>query len=492
VTAKFIIVNNGLKDQLGHYFETSVSVAEAARALGLKPILATHATCSLDFIPDWLDAYPLFCADHWMSDPPPPAPPIRGMRADPYAQCNLTIDQVRAGKVTVEEYLKAHIEFPSDAATPSASLVDLALRHPVEAPVVQAAAQALRQAGFDAELGYALLFKRDLERLLSLTTFEPTDHVFLPTAHGRDLLAAAMIIRRLGEDRAPTFHLEFRHSTFMSDPQDRSAPEPWYLRLHRAYFSAYAQTAATSKIEFYTDSEELSDEYKAIAGWDFDVLPIPFRYDPAVVKKRVPGQPLCFSYLGEARDEKGFHWLADVIDALMKDYILPGKLCFQIQATLKHPVQYHPQSFDAIARLLKCDPRHVALVGLAGALSPQQYSKALANADVVLCPYHAYRYKSASSGTLMEAIVAGKPTIVPPSGWLARQQPPATGECCWDVPSLVRAIQLICDNFDSYHEQADAYRNLYRFNHSPDRLVRNMLAHRLGAERCGARQCTAA
>ena len=64
---KFYIINNGMKDLRGHYFETAISIAEAARDMGWRPILTGHATCELGMIPEWLEFYPVFRTDHWMA-----------------------------------------------------------------------------------------------------------------------------------------------------------------------------------------------------------------------------------------------------------------------------------------------------------------------------------------------------------------------------------------------------------------------------------------
>lgn len=83
---KFIILNNGLRDHRGHYFETSISIAEAARRAGLHPILATHVDCRTDLLPMWLESYPIFCTDHWMAEPPVEPPDLSGILLDPYGE----------------------------------------------------------------------------------------------------------------------------------------------------------------------------------------------------------------------------------------------------------------------------------------------------------------------------------------------------------------------------------------------------------------------
>ncbi len=81
--AKFLLLNNGLKDLLGHYYESSISVAEAARAIGLLPALATHVSCPTDILPEWIHAYPLFRVDHFGVDAAHVATEIPGLSAGP-------------------------------------------------------------------------------------------------------------------------------------------------------------------------------------------------------------------------------------------------------------------------------------------------------------------------------------------------------------------------------------------------------------------------
>src|SRR5215469_16174820 len=68
---KFLVLSNGLRDQLGHYFETSISVAEAAVRAGFHPVLGTHVECRSDLLPEWLTSHALFRTDHWMWDKSP-------------------------------------------------------------------------------------------------------------------------------------------------------------------------------------------------------------------------------------------------------------------------------------------------------------------------------------------------------------------------------------------------------------------------------------
>lgn len=573
MAAKFIIVNNGLKDLRGHYFETSVSVAEAALQCGYAPILAAHVDCPASIIPPWLEFYPLFCTDHWMSGPAAPAPDLRGIRGDAAALARVPIDALSDGTAALGDYLRARFEAipfpepPSPAApepVPPApepppsrphwkAVVKRLLRGAVPPvfvpglrrlwrgrgapvrftrrilraglpPVAYAGARALyravrprpgaavpveaapvaapvppvspppaphplaelfAQVGTPAEFPHLCVFQRDLERLLCLTGATCDDHVFLPTAHGRELIAVQQLVRSLPPAATPTFHLEFRHALDIgTDPEHPEFVHP-YILLHRVSFDWVRREPPSPRIRLYTDTPELSEAYAAFSGQDFGVLPIPFRTSFVTARQREPKPPLRIAFFGDVREEKRFHWLPDLIEALMEDYVLPGKVRFLVQGTLVQP-EWNPLSQQALARLKEMPPEYVQLVGLSGPIPPAEYYKLVSNADLVLCAYDPLAYSRRSSGTLTEGIAAGIPTVVAEGTWLERQQPPGTGETCTDLPSFIAAVRRICDDYPRYLKPARAAKERWLAAHTPRNLVKALVCPAGGAPRAGA------
>ncbi len=196
----------------------------------------------------------------------------------------------------------------------------------------------------------------------------------------------------------------------------------------------------------------MSEEYERISGLEFGVLPIPFRSQLLSSRPREAGS-LCIAQFGDVRDEKGFHWLPDLIDAMMDDYLRPGRVRFLIQASLIHP-EYEPKSQAALERLKGYPRDSVRLVGLDGPLKPDSYYRLVSEADLVLCPYEAITYRNRSSGTLAEAIAAGIPTVVPQNCWLSSQPPPGSGKTFFDLESFIDAVRSICDDYPTYHSRA--------------------------------------
>ncbi len=585
MTAKLLIVNNGLKDLTGHYFETSVSIADAARKLGLKPILAAHVTCPRDIIPEWLDFYPLCCTDHWMVAPAPPPPDLRGIRGDSAALARVPVEAVAGGQATVGEYLRARLEpvafaeepppapppplppppihaplpwkarlkefghavvppvlvpaarwglnrgrrtqalvhsvyeqrwRPYEVAKagirallppflwtslsrfkrrPPAAAVAPPLAPPVPSappavaePEADPLARGLEQLGAGAEYTHALLYQRDLDRILCLTGVGRDDHVFMPTAHGRELLAVQSLVNA-HDDGLPMFHLEFRHAMDMGDGFDDPDRVPLYTRFHRVYFDHFRRQPHHPKIKLYTDTEELTEEYCLFSGLCFDTVPIPFRTHFLTAHVRRPADPLCLTYLGDVRDEKGFHWLLDLVEAMQEDYVEAGKVRFVFQASLGSP-QYNPKSTAALEQLQALPPEDVTLVGLDGPLTVDEYFQLVSAADVLLCPYCPLTYKRRSSGTLTEAIAAGIPTIVPRDSWLARQQPAGTGETFLDLDGFIDGVRQVCDRYARYHQCARSHKDSWLSVHTPENLVRMLVQG--PAEPACSRPCKAA
>ncbi len=559
---KLIIIQNGLKDLVGHYFETAVSVAEAARTAGMHAVLGVHVHCPTSLFPDWLEVYPLFCTDHAMGTPAAEPPDLQDIISDPYGP-QVLMESVIAGEVTLRDFLESQLVRPQPPKEEAikqprllAALRRLVVRfvhvcsavswlgkrvlhygtppllrlaiqwfvhgvseyglppvlhgevcrqllhsvrarlwpqeapaqfalsdhfptianrihHPSDGPFVREAYELLLSANQAHELEHALLFQRDLERLLGLAGFTNQDHVLLATTHPRELLAVHLVARRLGP-ACPTFHLEFRHCVFSRRPSyEEFANSPSIWR-QRAFLSLYAGWGASSRIRLYTDTELLSEEYASLADLDFGVLPIPFRTHLVPVPANEPSYPLCLSFLGEARDEKNFHWLPGLVQELWQEYVEPGKVRFVIQATHADP-RYNPRSAEALPGLRALPAAFVRLVGDHEPLETEEYYRLVSETAIALLPYDRDHYHAGSSGTLAEAIAAGKPAIVPADTWLSRQVAPGAGEAFVDEASFRHCVRKVIDDYTSYHQRASAQKEDWLAIHQPARFVAALL-----------------
>jgi glycosyltransferase involved in cell wall biosynthesis len=224
----------------------------------------------------------------------------------------------------------------------------------------------------------------------------------------------------------------------------------------------------------YTDTEELSAQYHEAAGLSFGVLPIPFRSQLIQAMPRNEG-PLRIAFIGDARDEKGFHWLPELVEQLMDQYVRTGRVRFLFQAS---PVDapWNEGSCRALRRLREYDRSQVELVGTGGPLGAEEYFQLVSQVDILLCPFHKTAYQSRSSGTLAEAIAAGVPAIVPEGTWLSRQQAPRARETFEDLPSFITAVRRVIDNYSAYRAAAQASKDHWLSFHTPKNLVKCLLA----------------
>jgi glycosyltransferase involved in cell wall biosynthesis len=518
---KLLILSNGLRDQVGHYFETSISVADAARNLGLRPILATHVDCRRELLPEWLESHSLFRTDHWMCEPPAAdartlcvrqswaerlwrncqsawptgrramwlanrgayflLPPLFYDLGRLVAYCcvpRIVLPDARARATTTLRRLTLKIRHSDRAPLVEQAsawpLLAQAIASPSAPPTLIEAADRLLPVGLGQELEYALLFYEDLERFLAIAKAGPADHVWLGTAHAREVLAVRLVVERMGNARAPTFHLEFRHAPFDCDAASGGPVESPQTRLQRSFLSLYAERGCTDRIRFYTDSGRLSEDYESLVDLPFGVLPLPFRAKMISRTERRPGEPVTIAYLGEARDEKGFHWLPPLVEALADDDLLPGKARFLIQSNVSQP-RHNPRSCEALRRLKRRPRDGVELVSPDGALSPEDYYSLVSRADLVLLPYAPGIYRSRTSGALGEALAAGAAVVVPSGTWLADQLPPGCGETFDDFDGFLAAVKRVVGKIDSYATAAQRFQRDWRQRHSPERLVEALL-----------------
>jgi hypothetical protein len=536
---QFIIVNNGMTELRGHYFETAVSIAEAARDAGWQPVLAVHKVCPISAIPTWLRCLPIFRTDHWgnVCDLAPLS--LGGIRGNRRAMLDVPIAAVERTAATVTDYLLARFEqLPVRSWSESLKrLIERALppivldrlrwlwrhrgrakailreigRQPLPAflydfvrhaycglkrglrgrppanegfgPGAIEATLTARMVGEfrQRDLAFARAFRQDLENLLCLIDVGAGDHVFMPTAHYREAFAIRQLIVDIGAECSPNFHLEFRHDVAVAGADLDEANDfiSGYTKLGQVYVDAVRGYPDTNRLHFWTDTEELARDYQFHFGYAFGVLPIPFTHDLVAPANAPVAPPLNCLYIGDVREEKGFHRIPGLMRSLAEVGALGTKVRFLIQATDIHPSAATPAVRAAMSELEVALPAHVELVGRGQRFLPRaDYYQLLARSDIVLCLYDAKIYRACSSGILAEALAAGKSVVVPADTWLARQLPAGCGESFVDAESLTATVVRIANNYDAYRGRVNERRSAWLSIHSPAALVKRLIEAR--------------
>src|SRR4051812_5545923 len=122
---KFIIINNGMTDLRGHYFETGLSIAREAQRRGFGTAMAAHVTCEARSIPPGLEFYPVFRVDHWGVKVANEVPKLFGLRGSLKALREARIEDVLEGRLTMQEYLLARFDPLPVRPSPEPSLSTL-------------------------------------------------------------------------------------------------------------------------------------------------------------------------------------------------------------------------------------------------------------------------------------------------------------------------------------------------------------------------------
>ena len=454
---RLVIVTNGLKDCRGHHYETAIAVAEAAAEARLTPILAPHVDCRADLVPSWLTSVPTFRTEYWSA------------ATGPRARVRTALD-------------KALPRLPACAAEAVGWALDQRARwRRLTADRREAASATKAAAKIASDEASIEVFRSDLRRLLTQLKVGAADHVYLPTTHGRELVAVRRLLDELSATDCPTFHLEFRNPLFLGAraPDDAASSgdaEPWPLvaHEHQLWFQLYRELGVSDRVLLYTDAEPLSREYERVAQLPLAVLPVPFRSRLLQPQTRDVGTPLRLTYLGEPRDDKGFHWLPALMQQLWGDDACRGRVELHCQASMASP-SVNPRSIAARRRLERYPRDWVRWYGQTGPLSAEAYYELLTQADIVLFPYEPARYQTATSGTFAEALAAGKPTVVPAGTWLASQQPAGSGEVFVDRQSFVDCVYKVIAGYDTYRQRAAAFAPQFLAWHTPSRLVEQLI-----------------
>lgn len=182
------------------------------------------------------------------------------------------------------------------------------------------------------------------------------------------------------------------------------------------FAGSVCQQAPRECVQFYTDTDALADEYSEWTHRPFTVLPLPHTHLPV---SRQDSGTLQISYLGDARHEKGYHFLPAIVRSVHPE--CGDRVRFVVQSNFGIPGG-EPGIAEARAELKSHSEKSVTVIEQA--LSSDEYRKTLCRSDLLLLLYEPERYRMRSSGVLIEALAAGIPVLVQAGSWLARQLTP--------------------------------------------------------------------
>jgi glycosyltransferase involved in cell wall biosynthesis len=223
---------------------------------------------------------------------------------------------------------------------------------------------------------------------------EPTTHFLVPTLDGHFVRAAHRLMREdLGVPGV--IHLSTPYETRHMPARNVGREVDWYLRelTQLAMFG--------SRLFLWTETEALASLYRVRLSGDIRALPLPAASFDDQAGERRAGEPIVFTFLGEARIDKGFLALPAIADSML-DACAPG----EIEIRILHSAPFggfSPEMENVRGELSE----RYGVVLQEGVLSERAYARALGESDAILLPYHTDYYRARGSGILTEALSSG-------------------------------------------------------------------------------------
>ncbi|MDR1490884.1 MAG: glycosyltransferase [Desulfovibrio sp.] len=267
-------------------------------------------------------------------------------------------------------------------------------------------------------------FASDLKRLLDANMLQPGDLVFIPTAGLAELRALNLIFGQVPLALKMRWRILFRRdliegkrASSLTADERQAAFRPWRKTLY-----TLRRLAFQADIAFFTDTEELTTDYNALGAYAVKTTVIPVAPELHVQAPHLPATPLTALYLGDARDEKGFHLLPPLIRRT-RDLLKAKRLRYVCQSNFNIPGGEKASS-RALAQLREIQAETAGVQLLPGPFTASEYQHLIQSAAIIMLPYMPENYLARSSGVFAEALAAGVPCLIPAGTSMARQAEP--------------------------------------------------------------------
>lgn len=246
-----------------------------------------------------------------------------------------------------------------------------------------------------------------------------TSILFIPNATAAELDGLVWLDRAKHPSRQAHWSILYRRPVFSGYPAGYKN-QIEQARLFKMEFARLKDRALHLNVRFYTDTQELSDQYNLLGIFHFSTLPVPV--DLVAAKPPAMAPVLTIGYLGDARDEKGYPLLPRIVDAWTGRANPFSAIRFLFQSNFNVPGGEQGSAY-AHGLLKQYGEDQVELVY--GPFDSAAYQALLHRMDIVLIPYNRMNYSARSSGVLMEALSLGLPALVPAGSWMAGLLEPA-------------------------------------------------------------------
>ncbi|HQR04675.1 MAG: glycosyltransferase [Proteobacteria bacterium] len=261
---------------------------------------------------------------------------------------------------------------------------------------------------------FSTLFGRECRQLLLRIGVCEGDLVFVPTLSEIELAGIGDCSQKR-EFSGLSWHLLFRRNIFNGREPSYLGEMPTIKTEHLA-LAEFKQNFRFGEAIFYTDTIPLTEQHNLLGVYRFHTLPIP--HDESLRKLERTSIPLTVSYIGDARDEKGFAYLARLVGDMRAAGYDENRLRFRFQSNFNIPLgDVGPRMSKAELALLPDNGVEL----LEGPFDSETYADIVNHSDIILVPYDEMNYYARSSGVFAEALVAGVPVVYPAKSWMGRE-----------------------------------------------------------------------
>jgi len=308
-------------------------------------------------------------------------------------------------------------------------------------------------------------FSNEFEWALVDNNLSNQDLIFIPTLGMGELIAVAKVLTRKNLN-GKNVHIVLRRDFFQNNSL-LDIKRIMQNKIVKDGLSDLNHFELAHNFKFYTDTVILTERYNAIGKFHFETLPIPI--DNQLTSQIINSdETLTVSYLGDARDEKGYYFLPDLIEAVQYKYKNNRSIKFLIQSNLAQGGNL--KSIAALERLKDLRDSNVELIY--GPFDSNEYADLLLRSSIIVIPYDASQYEARSSGILVEAIAVGIPCVYPDRTWMSKVANGHNGVTFGENRPLTEALFKLIENYKQYKTEAMEFSAPWRDYNSSTRVVK--------------------
>lgn len=496
---KFIIIDHSLQDLQGHHFECSVSVAEAAQRLNYEAIIIANKNFSTDFYPENIKIISEFEVD-WFNNSTQKLSTLQtkinslinfldDFNVDKFfhkyqqkidyqlfkikltqPKSRVLLEKIEGSLFRLTQWIKEDIKL----------LKFIPLSHTlwgilkIILGVIKFSLKVINKFFKKILLKFIQLnpktFQESLENTFNNLQITPEDHIFIHTLGIEQLEELLYLLQKQNVAQMPKYHIMLRR-----DIDDSLVKNAQGIGIKACLNEFYQSQFFPQKVRFYTDTPQLVDRYNSLSPIEFIEIPVPFRQEKLseYLFTKKENKPLHLVYLGDARIEKGYLHLPNIIKDLWKDYLVTKKLRIMIQSNFN--INSGEKGILSSRLTLEQYPESMVKI-IKNAMTTEEYYQLLMSADLLVIPYDNKSYRHRTSGVLTESLAAGKPVIVPANTWLASQIDDTRGEVYTHPQEISKKIIKVINNIEQYKKNAQTFSVNWCQKHSPDSLMNRLFS----------------